>query len=97
MSMEPVRIPDRIDEPPNVLFWRLDEAMPIGIGLVAGVLLAQLTLCLLAGLVLARFYRRFCDNKPDGFLLHAVYWHMGAVPFAKTKRTMPNSYEREFI
>lgn len=96
MSMEPVRIPDRIDEPPNVLFWRLDEVMPIGVGLVAGVLLAQLTICLIAGLVLARFYRRFCDNKPDGYLLHAVYWHMGAIG-SKNTRSMPNSYEREFI
>ncbi|MGM8936621.1 type IV conjugative transfer system protein TraL [Pseudomonas neustonica] len=96
MSQEPVRIPDRIDEPPNVLFWRLDEALPIGIGLVAGILLAQLTICLLCGIVLARFYRRFCDNKPDGYLLHAVYWNLGAIGIHNT-RTMPNSYEREFI
>ena len=94
--MEPVKIPDGIDEFPNVLFWRLDEVFPIGVGLIAGVLLAQLTICLVVGLVLARIYRRFTDNKPDGYLLHAVYWFMGALNF-KDRRSMPNSYEREYI
>lgn len=96
MSNELVKIPAGIDEPPHVLFWRLDEVMPIGIGLVAGVLLAQLIICTGVGLLLARFYRKFCDNRPDGYLLHAIYWYMGAVT-SKVIRTMPNSYEREFI
>ena len=93
---EPVRIPAHIDEPPHVLFWRLDEVLPIGIGLVAGIWLAQLIICSMLGIVLARFYRRFCDNRPDGFLLHAIYWYMDAISM-KAPRTMPNSYEREFI
>lgn len=98
MSQEPVRIPAHIDEPPYVLFWRLDEVFPIGVGLVAGVLLAQLTLCTVAGLVLARFYRRFCDNRPDGYLLHAIYWYMGSLRVLKKEpRSMPNSYERDYI
>lgn len=96
MSSDPTVIPAHIDEPPHVLFWRLDEVMPIGIGLVAGVLIAQLIICTGLGLVLARFYRRFCDNRPDGFLLHAIYWYMGSIGMKQT-RTMPNSYEREFI
>ena len=33
---EPIKIPAYIDQPPHVMFWRLDEVMPIGIGLVAG-------------------------------------------------------------
>jgi conjugal transfer pilus assembly protein TraL len=94
-SQEPVRIPAYLDDLPNILFWRLDEVLPIGIGLVAGVLLAQLTLCTLVGVVLARVYRRFTDSRPDGYVLHAIYWYMGAIAW-KTKRLMPNSYEREF-
>ncbi|PTZ29652.1 type IV conjugative transfer system protein TraL [Pseudomonas aeruginosa] len=93
---EPIKIPAYIDQPPHVMFWRLDEVMPIGIGLVAGVLLAQLILCTVVGLLLARFYRRFCDNRPDGYLLHAIYWHWGAIS-CKSVRSMPNSYEREFV
>lgn len=96
MSTEQTRIPDRIDEPMHFLFWRMDEVLPIGIGLVAGILLAQLTLCLLGGIILARFYRRFCDNKPDGYLLHGVYWHLGTA-ISKASRSMPNAYKREFI
>jgi len=93
---EPIKIPAYIDQPPHVMFWRLDEVMPIGIGLVAGVLLAQLILCTVVGLLLARFYRRFCDNRPDGYLLHAIYWYWGAIG-RKRVRSMPNSYEREFV
>jgi len=96
VSNEPIKIPAHIDEPPYVLFWRLDEVLPIGVGLVAGIWLAQLTICLVIGLVVARFYRRFCDNRPDGFLLHSIYWYMGAIGY-KRPRTMPNSYERDFI
>lgn len=94
MSNE-VRIPAYIDEPPYVLFWRIDEVFPIGIALVAGVLIAQLIVCLIIGFVLARLYRRYCDNRPDGYMLHALYWHFGAI--SKQTRTMPNAYEREFI
>lgn len=93
---EPIKIPDGIDEPMQVLFWRIDEVLPIGVGLVAGVLLAQLTICLGIGLILARVYRRFCDNRPDGYVLHAIYWYMGTAG-SKHTRSMPNSYEREFI
>lgn len=96
MSQEPVRIPAYIDDLPHVMFWRLDEVLPIGIGLVAGVLLAQLTLCTVVGLVLARVYRRYCDNRPDGYLLHAIYWYMGSIGF-KESRILPNSYQREYI
>lgn len=93
---EPTKIPDYIDQPPHVMFWRLDEVMPIGIGLVAGILLAQLIICTVVGLLLARFYRRFCDNRPDGYLLHAIYWYWGAISW-KPVRSMPNSYEKEFV
>jgi conjugal transfer pilus assembly protein TraL len=93
---EPTKIPAHIDEPPYLLFWRIDEVLPIGVGPVAGILLAQLTICLGTGLVPARIYRRYCDNRPDGYLLHAIYWYMGAIGF-KRNRSMPNSYERDFI
>ncbi|GAB3472821.1 conjugal transfer pilus assembly protein TraL [Azotobacter beijerinckii] len=96
MSNDGVRIPAYIDEPPYVLFWRIDEVMPIGIAMVAGVLIAQLMVCLVVGFALARFYRRYCDNRPDGYLLHALYWHLGAIS-GKNARSMPNAYEREFI
>lgn len=96
MSNDGVKIPAYIDEQPYVLFWRLDEVMPIGIALVAGVLIAQLMICLVVGFVLARFYRRYCDNRPDGYLLHALYWYLGAIS-GKSARSMPNAYEREFI
>jgi hypothetical protein len=51
VSDEPTKIPAHIDEPPYLLFWRIDEVLPIGVGLVAGILLAQLTICLGLGLV----------------------------------------------
>ncbi|MCC9289602.1 type IV conjugative transfer system protein TraL [Pseudomonas aeruginosa] len=93
---EPIEIPAYIEQPPHVMIWRLDEVMAIGIGLVAGVHLAQLILCTVVGLLLARIYRRFCENRPDAYLLHANYWHWGAIG-RESVRSMANSYERDFV
>lgn len=72
--MEPVNIPSYIDDPPHFLLWSADEMAPILLGLVIGIFTGNaLVLCLL-GLVTTKLYRRFRDGRPDGFILHAIYW-----------------------
>lgn len=34
--MQPINIPQYVDDPPHLLFWQADEIAPIGIGLVLG-------------------------------------------------------------
>lgn len=89
--MEPIEIPQYVDDPPNLLFWQVDEIAPIGIGLVLGMFLDQAGLCTLAGIALTRVYRKFRDARPDGFLAHALYWYSG-LSGAKKAVTFPNPF-----
>lgn len=92
--MEPVQIPRRIDEPPHVLLWSLDEVTPILLGLVAGGYLGQLLYCTLAGALLTNLYRRFRENHSDGYMLHAIYWS-GFLP--SKARSFKNPFIRRLI
>ncbi len=72
--MERIEIPRYIDDPPHFLLWSADELAPVAIGLVIGVLTANAFILTMLGLVATKFYRRFRDGKPDGYMLHGLYW-----------------------
>lgn len=92
--MTPVKVPNRIDDAPHLLMWSADELVPMLLGLVAGVLIGQAFICLMAGVLVTNLYRRFCDNNPDGFLLHLLYWN-GFIP-TKAK-SFKNPYARKYL
>lgn len=77
--MEPIKIPSRIDEPPHIMLWSLDEMAPMMLGLVAGIMMGQALICTLIGFFITKAYRKFRDNSPDGYLLHLLY-HWGLFP-----------------
>ena len=89
--MQPVELPQGVDEPPSLLLWRLDDLIPLILMLVIGILADRLLLFLLSGFVLARLYGRFRDSRPDGFALHWCYWH-GLLPLPA--RSCPNPFAR---
>jgi conjugal transfer pilus assembly protein TraL len=68
-----VDIPRTIDEPPTVLLWTVDEAMPTLVGLLVGMALGNALIFTLAGVLATRFYRRYRDSRADGHLLHGLY------------------------
>lgn len=70
-----VRIPDGVDAPPQLLLWEADEMAPVIAGLIAGVALDRLLICLTIGLLLIKVYRQVRDRRPDGFFLHWLYWY----------------------
>ena len=72
--MEPVTIPKHIDEPITLLIWSADEFVPFAVVVMFGMLIGQLTISLILSVVVIKAYRRFRDNRPDGYPLHAVYW-----------------------
>lgn len=74
--MKPIRLPVRADDPPHILLWPADEIVPIMGGLVFGMVVGQAFLFTLAGMGLARLYRRFRDTHADGYLEHLAY-HFG--------------------
>lgn len=47
--MQPVRIPQYVDDPPHLLFWQADEVAPIGIGLVFGMFTGYAAICTIGG------------------------------------------------
>lgn len=93
--MKPVRIPRRIDEPPHFLMWSADEIAPMLLGLTVGVFIGQVFICLIVGVLVTNFYKKFRDNHPDGFILHLIYWH----GFTKQKKngSMKNPFIRRYL
>lgn len=92
--MKAVQIPQRVDEPPHVLLWSADELAPMMIGLTLGVLLGQVLICFFSGVLVTKFYRRYRDNSPDGYLWHLLY-RSGFVP--SRAQSMRNPYVRRYI
>ncbi|MBX2807144.1 MAG: type IV conjugative transfer system protein TraL [Cellvibrionaceae bacterium] len=92
--MEPIKIPGRIDEPPHLLLWSVDEMAPMLIGLTFGVFIDKALICTFIGFLITSVYRKFRDNAPDGYLLHMLYYS-GFLP-AKGK-SMINPYSRRLF
>ena len=92
--MEPIIIPKYIDDPITLLIWSADEFVPFAAVLLIGMLIGQLSIALILSALVIKAYRRFRDNRPDGFPLHAAYW-VGLLPSAAI--SMPNPYIRRFL
>ncbi|MEI7869537.1 MAG: type IV conjugative transfer system protein TraL [Candidatus Methylumidiphilus sp.] len=69
--MEPVTIPKHIDDPVTLLVWIADEFAPAAFMLILGILIGQVTAMTILSVIAIKAYRRFSDNRPDGFPLHA--------------------------
>jgi conjugal transfer pilus assembly protein TraL len=91
--MEPVTIPKHIDDPVTLLVWSADEFAPAAFMLILGILIGQVTAMTILSIIAIKAYRRFRDNRPDVFLLHAAYW-VGMLP--SKAATIPNPFIREF-
>tara|TARA_R110000824_G_scaffold31699_25_gene102875 strand:- start:876 stop:1160 length:285 start_codon:yes stop_codon:yes gene_type:complete len=88
------KIPQRVDEPPHILLWSADELAPLLLGIVFGMFLGELLICIILGFVVTQFYRRYRENHPDGFLLHILY-HAG-LPVTKGK-SMVNPFIKRLL
>ena len=91
--MEPVTIPKHIDDPVTLLVWSADEFVPAAFLMILGMLIGQLLIMLILSVIVIKAYRRFRDNRPDGYTLHAAYW-IGMLPSKAI--TIPNPFIREF-
>jgi conjugal transfer pilus assembly protein TraL len=89
-----LEIPRHIDDPPQLLLWRVDDLLPLLVALITGVLTDHLLLFLALGVVGVRLYGRYRESRPDGFVAHALYW-AGLLPLAG--RTCPNPFIRRFL
>ena len=87
--MEPVAIPKTIDDPIHLLLWSADEIVPFMVCMLTGMLIDQFIPALALGVIAVKFYRRFPDNRPDGYTLHAIDW-LGLLP--SKALTIPNPF-----
>lgn len=94
--MEPVKIPRRVDEPPHLLLWSMDEILPLLIGLVMGVMIDKLGVCLVVGFIITKLYSKYRDSRPDGYLLHIIYW-MGVPATRRKARIFKNPFVRRYF
>ena len=90
----PTTIPQGIDDPPQILFWKATELMPVMLGLVAGMILDRATIMTAIGVGFVYVYRRACESRPDGAFLHFAYW-WGLIPLSA--RTLPNPFCRVWL
>ena len=91
--MSQQKIPNHVDDPQQFLMWSIDEVLPLMIAFVVGFMLEQVIIFTFLGLMLTKFYRRYRDSKPDGYLRHWLYWY-GIGPVKG--KTIKNPFEREF-
>jgi len=91
--MKQLRMPRHVDDPKQILVMTIDEVVPIGAGLITGVVIDKMWICLLVGIALARIQRRYIDSRPDGFLLHVLYWN-ALVPLGKNARSAPTAFKK---
>ncbi|MBZ9574493.1 type IV conjugative transfer system protein TraL [Modicisalibacter sp. MOD 31.J] len=69
-----MELPRTIDEPPQLMLWSADELIPLMSCVGIGIITDHFMIMLFVGIVLWRVLRRYKDSRPDGYLLHMVYW-----------------------
>ena len=72
----------------------LDRLVPFALLFSIGLLSETLPICLLLGLASTYFFRRFRNARPDGYLMHALYW-TGLMPIKA--RCAINPYIRRVV
>lgn len=95
--MEPIQIPQHIDDPINFLLWDIRDVVPVVAGMVVGILLDQFWIFFLIGAAIAKFNQKFRDRRQEGYGMHLLYW-IGLLPLLPSKGlTLPNSFIRSYL
>ncbi len=67
-------IPHYIDDPPQFLFWELDETIPVLAGMGFGILVNSLISYALVGLLASRIVAGLKKGQHRNFMIHWLYW-----------------------
>jgi len=73
--MEQLQFPHYADSGNRILMWKADQFFPMFVMAFLGVATNSLTYTLPLGFVMFWLYGKYSAGRPDGFLLHAAYWH----------------------
>jgi type IV conjugative transfer system protein TraL len=89
-----VKLPQAADDPPYILFFQLPDVFPVGAAAGVGILLDQLSLCLLIALALLGRYRRFREGKHKAFFTHWLHSVGFGIPRG---HVVPEPFVRVFL
>ena len=92
--MATVEMPRHVDDPPSLMFWRIDDVTPFFMLLIIGIFINQPLILVVLGFFAVRLYGRFRESRADGYALHGLYW-FGLMPI--TRRTIPNPFIRRYL
>lgn len=92
---EEIVTPDLVDEPTHFLIWQWDQAMPVSVGLIIGIVIGYALYGVLLGIGLARLYSKTKDLKPKGYFLHLIY-DLGFISESEKIKSMPSALIDEF-
>jgi conjugal transfer pilus assembly protein TraL len=68
-------LPRTVDEPVQIFFWRLDEAILPILGLVLGAVFGYMLPLFLTGVAVSFVYMRLRIGMPEMYVIHLLYWH----------------------
>ncbi len=77
--LEPVEIPEYVDDPMQILVWEMDEFAVVLVVFFIGMMAHQILISLGFIYVFVKFYIRLKENKLAGFYLHGPY-RIGLIP-----------------
>ncbi|NVP00681.1 type IV conjugative transfer system protein TraL [Photobacterium damselae subsp. damselae] len=92
---EEIDIPDLCDEPIHFLLWQWDQALPVSVGLMIGIVIGYALFGLILGFGLVRIYTKTKDSKPKGYFFHILY-DKGLFITQDKIKSMPNALIDEF-
>ena len=89
--MKLVNIPHHITNPPQFLWWEVDELIPMivifGIGFIA---MRAIFISLVAMFIVGKLYSKFKQGRHRGYLRHLLYYY----GFSKMTNTLTNGLIR---
>jgi conjugal transfer pilus assembly protein TraL len=83
-----VTIPRYLDNPPQLLWFELDELLFLLISIIVGILTRTLTICLLVGLASVWVISKLKGGQSDGIVLHWWWWY--GIPGFRLRRGPPS-------
>ncbi|WP_336107819.1 type IV conjugative transfer system protein TraL [Thalassospira sp. CH_XMU1420-2] len=92
--MDTIKIPQSSDDPQYILIYPWPDLVPMVAAAVIGIAIEQVTLCLLATIVLLGRYQRFRDGKPKMFVPHWLYGKGIGMPRG---HTIPEPMDKVFL
>jgi conjugal transfer pilus assembly protein TraL len=68
-------LPRTVDEPIQLLFWRLDEALLPILGLFLGSMFGYMLPLFISGVIVSFIYMKVRIGRPEMFPVHMAYWN----------------------